>query len=96
MNQNIIYPAIRSTPSPHSQAYPTALDYSSQIPMMLGGGIYGPAGRQMAGYLQPMRPGRRDGGDSGIALHSPLLEGFRANKARKWELRASYCSVTSV
>ena len=96
MNQNLMYPGIRSTPSPHSQAYPTALDYGSQIPMMLGSGIYGPTGRQMAGYLQPMRPGRRDGGESGMALRSPLLDEFRANKARKWELRVSYCSVTSI
>lgn len=89
-HQNIMYPAIRSTPSPHRQAYPTALDYGSQMPMMLAGGLYGPTGPQMHGYSQPMRPGRRDGGDSGMALRSPLLDEFRANKARKWDLRDIY------
>jgi hypothetical protein len=84
-----MYSAMRSSPSPHSQAYPPAVDYASQIPMILGGGMYGPAGHQMHGYLQPMRPGRRDGSESGVALRSPLLDEFRANKARKWELRVS-------
>ncbi|EPQ58108.1 ARM repeat-containing protein [Gloeophyllum trabeum ATCC 11539] len=37
-------------------------------------------------FPQGGRPGRRDG-DSGVALRSPLLEEFRANKSRKWELR---------
>jgi pumilio RNA-binding family len=88
-HQNIMYPAIRTTPSPHSQAYPSALDYSSQIPMILGG-MYGPTGPHIHGYSQHMRHGRRGGGESGMALRSPLLDEFRANKARKWELRVSY------
>jgi pumilio RNA-binding family len=87
-HHNLMYSAMRSTPSPHPQAYQTALDYSPQIPMMLGGGLYG---RQMHGYLQHMRPSRRDGGEPGMTLRSPLLDEFRANKARKWELKVSTC-----
>lgn len=88
-HQSMMYPAIRSTPSPHSQAYPPAMDYGSQMPMMLAGGMYGP-GPQMHGYSQPIRSGRRDANDAGMALRSPLLDEFRANKARKWELRVCY------
>jgi hypothetical protein len=78
---------MRSTPSPHRQAYPT-VDYGAQMPMMLGGGLYGPTGPQMHGF-PPIHHGRHDGGESGPALRSPLLDEFRANKARKWDLRVS-------
>jgi hypothetical protein len=89
-HQNLMYPGMRSTPSPHPQAFQSTLDYGSQLPIMLGG-MYGPTGHQMHGYSQPMRHGRRDGSEASMALRSPLLDEFRANKARKWELRVSYC-----
>ncbi|KAF8447946.1 armadillo-type protein [Boletus edulis BED1] len=38
-------------------------------------------------YHQAMRPGRRHDNDPTLALRSPLLDEFRANKSRKWELR---------
>jgi pumilio RNA-binding family len=90
--QNLMYATMRSSPSPHPQAYNAALDYGSQIPMMLAGGMYGHGGPQaMLGYSQAMRPGRRDSSETGIALRSPLLDEFRANKTRKWDLRVSLC-----
>lgn len=90
-----MYPAMRSTPSPHPQAYAAAMDYGSH--MMLAGNLYGHAGPQaMHGYHQPMRPGRRDGSDGGMAaLRSPLLDEFRANKTRKWELRVNVLKLYS-
>lgn len=87
--QNLMYPTMRSSSS-HTQTYNVALDYGSQIPMMLAAGVYGHSGPQaMHGYSQAMRPGHLDGSEAGIALRSPLLDEFRANKARKWELRVS-------
>ena len=58
---------------------------------MLAGNLYGHAGPQaLHSYHQPMRPGRRDGSDGAMAtLRSPLLDEFRANKNRKWELRVN-------
>lgn len=89
--QNLMYPTMRSSPSPHTQAY-SALDYGSQIPMMLAGGMYGHGGPQaIHGYSQVIRPGRRDSSETSIALRSPLLDEFRANKTRKWDLRVSLC-----
>ncbi|KIM65290.1 hypothetical protein SCLCIDRAFT_113342 [Scleroderma citrinum Foug A] len=39
-------------------------------------------------YHQNVRPGRRhDNSEATLALRSPLLDEFRANKTRKWELR---------
>ncbi|KIJ69377.1 hypothetical protein HYDPIDRAFT_80004 [Hydnomerulius pinastri MD-312] len=39
-------------------------------------------------YHQNVRPGRRhDNSEATLALRSPLLDEFRANKSRKWELR---------
>ncbi|KII88483.1 hypothetical protein PLICRDRAFT_110188 [Plicaturopsis crispa FD-325 SS-3] len=58
--------------------------------MLPGNSIYGPAGvnPSLHPYGQTVRPGRRaDGSEHSVALRSPLLDEFRANKARKWELR---------
>jgi pumilio RNA-binding family len=88
-----MYTSLRSTPSPHLQAYAASVDYGSSFPMVLpGGAIYGPGinPRAMHIYQQGIRPGcRSDGNEPSVALRSPLLDEFRANKARKWELRAS-------
>ncbi|THH16351.1 hypothetical protein EW146_g4279 [Bondarzewia mesenterica] len=82
-SQGLIYPSLRSSPSPH-QAYAGTLDYGSQLPLMLpGGAMY--AGLSPHMYQQGMHSGRRREGDT--ALRSPLLDEFRANKSRKWELR---------
>lgn len=90
-----MYANLRSTPSPHPQAYAAAMEYGSQLPVMLPGGtMYGHAAMNppaMHMYPHGGRIGRRgDGGlDNHAALRSPLLDEFRANKARKWELRVS-------
>jgi len=78
--QTMMYPpSIRSTPSPHPQGY--SLDYNSPVGMLVPG-MYGL--NSPHGFPQGMRTGRRD--DS-APLRSPLLEDFRTNKTRKWELR---------
>ncbi|KAK2466901.1 hypothetical protein APHAL10511_001159 [Amanita phalloides] len=76
---NLMYSAIRSSPSPH-QGF-MSLEYGTQLPMMLPYG-HGP----LHMYPQGVRGGRRDG-DTSAALRSALLDEFRANKCRKWELR---------
>jgi hypothetical protein len=86
-----MYSQIRSSPSPHTQ-YGAALDYSAQMQMMLpGGAMYGPGVNPQAMHLyqQGMRVSRNDNEPS-VHLRSQLLEDFRANKARKWELRVSH------
>ncbi|KAI6022683.1 armadillo-type protein [Pisolithus marmoratus] len=74
------------------QAYATAIDYSAQLPFMLhNSAVYGHATLNAHGmpfYHQNVRPGRRhDNSEATLALRSPLLDEFRANKTRKWELR---------
>lgn len=88
-SQGLMYPSLRSSPSPH-QAYAGALDYGSQLPLMLpGGAIYaGLSPQSMHMYQQGIHSGRRREGDN-PALRSPILDEFRANKSRKWELRVS-------
>ena len=78
--QTMMYPpSMRSTPSPHPQGY--SLDYNSPVGLLVPG-MYGL--NSPHGFPQVMRTGRRD--DS-APLRSPLLEDFRTNKTRKWELR---------
>ena len=78
--QTMMYPpSMRSTPSPHPQGY--SLDYNSPVGLLVPG-MYGL--NSPHGFPQGMRTGRRD--DS-VPLRSPLLEDFRTNKTRKWELR---------
>lgn len=70
-----------------------AVEYGTQLPFMLpGGALYGHAGLNAHGipfYHQSVRPVRRHDNDAALALRSPLLDEFRANKSRKWELRVS-------
>lgn len=87
-HQSMVYNGMRSSPSPHSQGYPNGLDYTTPMPVMLAGGVYnGPPA--MHGFPRGMQAGRHNVLDLGMALRSPLLDEFRANKARKWELRVS-------
>lgn len=67
-------------------------DYGAQLPFMIpNGAMYGHTTHGIPFYHQNLRPGRRqDANDAGSALRSPLLDEFRANKARKWELRDIY------
>jgi len=75
------------------QGYTAAIEYGTQLPFMVPGGpLYGHAGLNAHGipfYHQSVRPGRRHDNDATLALRSPLLDEFRANKSRKWELRVS-------
>lgn len=86
-SQSMMYPPVRTSPSPHGQHYGHGIDYNSQGPPMMGG-VYGPTAQAI--YPQGMRLGRRDGGHPVMSLRSPVLDEFRSNKARKWELRDIY------
>jgi len=69
------------------------LEYGTQLPMMLPYG-HGP----LHMYPQGIRGSRRDG-DPSSTLRSALLDEFRANKSKKWELRVSIllsCTFMSV
>lgn len=59
------------------------VEYGAQLPLMLP---YGHSPLHM--YPQGIHGGRRDG-DISTTLRSALLDEFRANKSRKWELRVS-------
>lgn len=65
------------------------MDYPSHMSIMMPrpGGIYGMSPVQM--YPQNNRSMRRSDMSDAAALRSPLLDEFRTNKARKWELRVS-------
>ena len=69
------------------------MEYGTQLPFMVpGGALYGHAGLNAHGvpfYHQTLRAGRRHDNDATLALRSPLLDEFRANKSRKWELKVS-------
>ncbi|KAG5642962.1 hypothetical protein DXG03_001844 [Asterophora parasitica] len=83
-SQTLMYSAIRSTPSPHRPPY---VDYT-QFPFIMPGplGVYGHHPAHM--YPPNTRGGRRGpSNDDNAALRSPILDEFRGNKARKWELR---------
>lgn len=74
------------------QAYAGTIDYGAQLPFVLhNGAMFTHAnlnGHGMPFYHQNVRPGRRhDNSEATLALRSPLLDEFRANKTRKWELR---------
>jgi pumilio RNA-binding family len=87
--QNMLYGSLRSTPSPqHHHAFPQPVDYSSQLPLMMGSGpVYGHSPQSMFPVpFQGVRVGRREGCDPVPTFRSPLLDDFRNNKARKWEL----------
>ncbi len=55
------------------------------------GGVYGPTAQAI--YPHGMRLGRRDGGHPVMSLRSPVLDEFRSNKARKWELRVRHSPI---
>lgn len=85
-SQTLMYNAIRSTPSPHRQGY---VDYT-QFPFIIPGtlGVYNHHPAHI--YQSNMRTNGRRGypnEDVTAALRSPILDEFRGNKTRKWELR---------
>ena len=88
-----LYASVRhSTPSPHGQPFGGPAEYAGQMPIMMPGAVmFGtPGGNQaLTLFQQTLNHGRKlEGGDSsGVTLRSPLLDEFRANKSRKWELK---------
>lgn len=62
--------------------------------MMPGGPMYGgPNPPGMHSYPQGVRPGRRDGPEHlALSLRSALLDEFRSNKSRKWDLKVASIS----
>ena len=69
------------------------MEYGTQLSFMLSGSaLYGHAGlnaHRMLFYHQNMCLGRHHDNDAILALCSPLLDEFRANKSWKWDLRIS-------
>ncbi len=60
------------------------------LPLMVHSGMFGnaPANNQaLVLYQQMMQTGRKAMGGPSATLRSPVLEDFRANKTRRWELR---------
>lgn len=91
-HQNLLLQAsMRPPPSPLPPMFGAPLDYSQQLPLVMGSmvppgtPVYGPAGSQPMHMFHNARGPRRDDGPA--ALRSALLDEFRANKTRKWELR---------
>ena len=89
-----LYASVRhSTPSPLGQPYGTPADYAGQMPMMVPGaamfGAPGTGNQALTLYQQTLNSGRKlnPGESPNVTLRSPLLDEFRANKSRKWELK---------
>ncbi|KAG6890682.1 hypothetical protein C0995_005054 [Termitomyces sp. Mi166 len=77
---NFLYNPIRSSMSPHQQLYPNYTQYfmpPGLVPLLPPNLQKNVRGRQW--------PGQHN--TDTAALRSPLLEEFRANKIRKWELK---------
>ncbi|KAF8503539.1 armadillo-type protein [Russula emetica] len=88
------YGTMRSPPSPHQYTssphlYAAHVEYGTPHPGVhpgTPGAIYGNLGpHTMHFYNQGAQFSRRRDGDA-IALRSPILEEFRTNRSRKWEL----------
>lgn len=84
----MMFANMRSTPSPHPQGF-SAVEYAAQMQMMLPGALYGQVN---VGNNMFHRGGRRSIYDANAANRSPLLDEFRSNKTRGWELTVSTLS----
>ena len=47
-------------------------------------------------YRQTLFPGRREGIGPSVTFRSPLLEEFRSDKARKWELQVKHINIPAL
>lgn len=68
-------------------------EYAGQMAMLMqGSGMFGqspgPHPQVLAAYQGPGR--KYEPGDLSISLRSPLLDEFRANKSRKWDLKVRF------
>jgi hypothetical protein len=86
-------------PTPNHHGYQSSVDYSQRLPMMMSsnGMMYGQNPPAIHMFPQGIRgAARREGSDHpGFALRSPLLDDFRANKSRKWELKVGRTTLLS-
>ncbi|KAK7054863.1 hypothetical protein VNI00_003326 [Paramarasmius palmivorus] len=81
ISQNQMFNAVRTTPPPpHMAGYSAPLDYNTQMSLMMQG-AYNPNIPGIPMFPQSMRT---------VALRSPILEEFRTNKSRIWELKDIY------
>jgi hypothetical protein len=88
--QSLMYTPMRSILLLHLQVYALALEYGSQLPLILPRGpIYGHGinPHAMHVYQQGMLSGRCLPIKPLVSLRSPLLDGFRTNQTHKWELQ---------
>lgn len=92
---------MRSPPSPHQYTgsphlYAAHVEYGTPHPGVhpgTPGAIYGSLGpHAMHFYNQGAQFSRRRDGEA-IALRSPILEEFRTNRSRKWELCVSTSTI---
>jgi hypothetical protein len=92
-------PPLASSPSPH-QRMARPVEYNQQVPMMVpGGAVYPSIGAPP--LFSPVRsPVDRRRVPSAYALgqhaRSAVLDEFRANKTRRWELRVRLLAVTTL
>lgn len=88
--QNLLYASMRhASGGPHAQAFVTPLDYAAaQLPLLVpNAAVFAHASSPQAlMYPQSINGVRKSEGVEST-LRSPLLDEFRANKSRKWELK---------
>ncbi len=88
-SQTMMYGAARTSPGSRVQTFGnTGLEFATSQQSGMGGPIYGPGGVHI--YPHGLRAGRRDGGQPALSMRSPVLDEFRTNKARKWELQVRF------
>ncbi|TFK42565.1 armadillo-type protein [Crucibulum laeve] len=71
MPRSRTYPPVRSSPSPNRQVYGSGVEYTPHSPATRGPGT---------------RSNRRDANAPPIQIRSAILDEFRGDKTRKWEL----------
>jgi hypothetical protein len=92
---------MRSPPSPHQypgspHLYTAHVDFGNPHGVHPGtpGAVYGSLGpHTLHFYNHGAQFARRRDGDA-IALRSPILEEFRTNRSRKWEVSVSVSIIT--
>ncbi|KAJ3489071.1 hypothetical protein NLI96_g2381 [Meripilus lineatus] len=87
--QNVMYGNVRSSPSPHLPSY-SMVEFATQLPIVVPGSVYGPGVSPTSPHpLQHPHHGHRirRAHDANSTLRSQLLDEFRANRTRGWELK---------
>ena len=97
-------PGVGVQSSPHARYGLPPADYSPRMGMTMTSGVVYPSlnAPSPGSYPHRLHPDRRRGGQQGPQGYrdrsadgprSAILEDFRANKSRRWELKASDCGV---